>query len=183
MRTLLNKYILLVLVFILMFSSYSFADKYDQYFQKAVNLAREGNPSEGERILSTAISRNQRSVKLYLYRGKFKQKYTHNKLSAIADYNIIERLVSVPPIEMYWYRGMCYYDLKIYQQSIIDYSKAIRIKPSWGKMYYYRSKAYAKIGMTDRAINDLKKLVKYDPKYKKKAEILYNKILMGKHDF
>ena len=183
MRTLLSKYILLVLIFILMFSNSSFADKYDQCFQQAVKLAREGNSVEGERILSTAISRYQRIVKLYLYRGKFRQKYTHNKLAAIADYNIIERLSSVPPIETYWYRGMCYYDLKMYQQSVKDYSKAIRIKPKWGKIYYYRAKAYAKLGMIDRAVNDLKKLVKYNPKYKKKAEILYNKILMGNKDF
>ena len=178
-----GKLILLISIFVFIFTSNSVADKYDQYFQKAVKLAREGNPSEGERILSTAIARNQRSVKLYLYRGKFRQKYTHNKSLAITDYNIIERLSTVPPIEMYWYRGMCYYDLKMYHQSIKDYSRAIRIKPTWGKMYYYRSKAYAKIGMTNRAVNDLKKLVKYDPKYKKKAEILYNKILMGTHDF
>ncbi len=177
------KYTSIAFIFILFLSGNSFADNYDQTFVKAVGLARQGNPSAGERILTIAISRDPRSVKLYLYRGKFRQKYSNNKVLAISDYNIIEKMVAVPPIETYWYKGMCYYDLEFYQQAINDYSKAIRIKPSWGKIYYYRAKAYAKIGMINMAVNDLKKLVKYDKKYKDKARVLHAKFMSGDKNF
>lgn len=156
---------------------------FNKYWNEAVSLAKSNKVLEGEALLSAVILKNKNVPKLYLLRGKYRQKYSKNISGAISDYNILEKSTSSTPVETYWYRGMCYYEIKLYAQAVNDYSKAIRVNPAWGKMYLYRAKAYAKMNKVNESLRDLKMLVKYDPKYKKKAQDLYQKMIQGRSDF
>lgn len=156
---------------------------YDKYWDIAMRLQKQKRYKEADRVFSVAISKHPNVAKLYLMRGKFRQKYMSNYHDALIDYNIVKKLDAKSYVEVYWYGGMCWYHLGLYQQAITDYSNALRLKPRWGKLYLYRAKAYAKLGMIEKAKNDLKATVKYDPKYTQVARDLLKKFLAGRRDF
>ena len=178
-----NTIFILLFIFLLFIVDNSFADQYVKYYHQAVSLAKTGQVVEGERLLSNIIAKRRKIAELYMWRGRYKVKYTHKYSSAIIDFNISEKMLSSPRVEVYWFRADSYYNLRMYNQAIVDYTKAIRMQPKRAKMYYFRAKAYAKIGMVNEARNDLKNCVRWAPKYKPKAEALYMKILKGNLNF
>lgn len=156
---------------------------YDKYWDIAMKLQKQKRYKEADMVFSVAISKHPNVAKLYLMRGKFRQKSMRNHRDAISDYNIVIKIAPKSYPEAYWYRGACLYHFGLYEQAIRDYSNALRLNPRWGKLYLLRAKAYAKLGMIENARKDLKLAVKHSPVYTQRARDLMKKFLAGRRDF
>lgn len=60
----------------------------------------------------------------------------------------------------FFQRGLCFLDLKSFENAIDDFEKAITLDPANGKYYYYLSKAYEEIENQEKASKALKKSIK-----------------------
>ncbi len=81
---------------------------------------------------------------------------------------IIEDLNNFMPPErnntdIYFCRGIAYYNLGQYQRSIEDFDKAIQLKPNYARAYTKRGQAYEGLGQYQQAIEDFDKAIQVDP--------------------
>jgi tetratricopeptide (TPR) repeat protein len=65
----------------------------------------------------------------------------------------------------YWWRGEEYYSDEDYDQSIANYTEAIRLEPDYVKAYMSRGTAYEEKEDYDRAIADYTQAIRLDPNY------------------
>ena len=79
---------------------------------------------------------------------------------------LVENKEDHPGVErIYHNRGIMLFRLKLYQQAIEDYSKAITIHPEYSYAYNDRGAAYLEIKKYAQALNDFNKAIELNPKY------------------
>jgi len=83
---------------------------------------------------------------------------------AITDYNKAIKLDPNNP-EVYYLRGIVYYERKDYDRAIKDYNKAIKINPKVAMIYNNRGKAYEFKGDNKKAFEDYNKAIEIDSNY------------------
>lgn len=133
---------------------------------KAILLARQGNPDEAISMLTDLISRAPRSgqkSKLYDLRGlvHFLQKGEYDR--AISDFS--EAIRQNPKnADAFNNRGFACLEKGASAQAIADFSKAIDLGLDSMGLYVNRATAYSSIGEHDRAISDYNQAEKLDPK-------------------
>lgn len=66
----------------------------------------------------------------------------------------------------HYYRGLNYTIAKDYDSAIVEYSKAIELKPDYADAYLERGDAYRMKGNYDKAIADFNKAIELEPDYK-----------------
>jgi Flp pilus assembly protein TadD len=69
--------------------------------------------------------------------------------------------------EAYNNRGLAFYNLKLHQQAINDFSQAIRIKPQYAEAYNNRGNAYYALDQYQKAEADFNQSLQLNPKYAK----------------
>ena len=74
----------------------------------------------------------------------------------------------IPPYDAYYYLGLCYYKLKLYNEAIDSFKEAIRIDLTRDKAYVGRGLVYHEIELYPEAIDDFTAFAK------DKAQILAN---------
>ncbi|KAA9349057.1 tetratricopeptide repeat protein [Larkinella humicola] len=60
-------------------------------------------------------------------------------------------------------RGVAYYELKDYENALLDYEQAIQLKPDFYKPYYNRAKLKTARGETDAALKDYAEAIRRAP--------------------
>lgn len=67
----------------------------------------------------------------------------------------------------WWYGGRAKenYELRAYEEAILDFSRAIFIDPDVPEFYYYRGNSYAFSNQSTKALNDFKKALELNPDY------------------
>jgi len=83
--------------------------------------------------------------------------------------NYWDKAIAVNPghAEAYNNRGLAFYDLKLYQQAIEDFSQALRIRPQYAEALNNRGNAYYAMDQYEKAEADLNKSLQFKPKYSK----------------
>ncbi len=66
-------------------------------------------------------------------------------------------------LEIYYNRGVTYYESGDYDNAIVEFSKAIGINLRYSDAYYMRGNAYYKRGQYDQAISDYTKAIEINP--------------------
>jgi Flp pilus assembly protein TadD len=69
--------------------------------------------------------------------------------------------------EAYNNRGLAFYNLKLYQQAIEDFSQALRIKPQYAEALNNRGNAYYAMDQYEKAEADFNQSLQLKPKYSK----------------
>lgn len=64
-------------------------------------------------------------------------------------------------------RGICYYTQQVDNMAIMEFTKAIEVKPDYGEAYYYRALSENYSGKKEESCKDFKKAIDY--KYEKAA--------------
>ena len=84
--------------------------------------------------------------------------------TAIREYSLA---IDKDPNHPYAYinRGICYHNLKQYEQAIQDYDKAIGLNPNDADTYIARGNSYSNLKQYVRAIQDCDKAIELDPNY------------------
>jgi len=72
-----------------------------------------------------------------------------------------------PGLDAYAYfnSGVTYQKKSYHYKAILEFTKAIKIVPSYATAYYYRGNLYTYKGRYDKAISDYSKAIKIDPSY------------------
>jgi Tfp pilus assembly protein PilF len=83
--------------------------------------------------------------------------------------NYWDRAIAVNPkqAEAYNNRGLAFYNLKLYQQAIEDFSQALRLKPQYAEALSNRGNAYYAMDQYAKAETDLNQSLQLKPKYSK----------------
>ena len=83
--------------------------------------------------------------------------------------NYWDKTIAVNPkqAEAYNNRGLAFYDLKLYQQAIEDYSQALRIKPDYAEAFNNRGNAYYAMDQYEKAEEDFNQSLQFKPRYSK----------------
>jgi tetratricopeptide (TPR) repeat protein len=77
---------------------------------------------------------------------------------------ILSKTISENPSPTHYYlRGLSYFQLEKYQESIKDYSEAIRLEPNNPNLYFYRATSYDKLKQFPETESDLKKTISLNP--------------------
>jgi TolA-binding protein len=92
-------------------------------------------------------------------------KYTDpNKAKSYWD----RAIASSPKVaETYNNRGLAFYNLKLYQEAIKDFSQAIRMKPNYAEAFNNRGNAYYELDQYEKARADFDRSIRIKPKYSK----------------
>jgi hypothetical protein len=69
--------------------------------------------------------------------------------------------------ETYNNRGLAFYNLKLYQEAIKDFSQSIRMKPGYAEAFNNRGNAYYELDQYEKARADFDQSIKIKPKYSK----------------
>ncbi|MBH8562073.1 tetratricopeptide repeat protein [Nostoc sp. CENA67] len=92
---------------------------------------------------------------------------------AITNYNQALKL-NLHEIDIYYKRGLAYYQIGGYEAAIVDYSQAIKINIKDAKSYNQRGLAYYQLGNYEEAIADYTQAININPNvavvYKNRAE-------------
>jgi hypothetical protein len=80
-----------------------------------------------------------------------------------------DRAIATNPkvAEAYNNRGLAFYNLKLYQEAIKDFSQAIRMKPKYAEAFNNRGNAYYEIDQYEKARADFVRSLELKPKYSK----------------
>lgn len=80
-----------------------------------------------------------------------------------------DRAIAANPkmAEAYNNRGLAFYNLKLHQQAINDFSQAIRIKPKYAEAYNNRGNAYYALDQYQKAEADFNRSLQFKPRYAK----------------
>jgi hypothetical protein len=83
--------------------------------------------------------------------------------------NYWDKAIAVNPkhAEAYNNRGLAFYNLKLYQQAIEDFSQALRIKPQYAEALNNRGNAYYAVDQYEKAEADFNQSLRLKPKYSK----------------
>jgi TolA-binding protein len=83
--------------------------------------------------------------------------------------NYWDKAIAVNPkqAEAYNNRGLAFYDLKLYQQAIEDFSQALRIKPEYPEALNNRGNAYYAMDQYEKAEEDFNQSLQFKPNYSK----------------
>lgn len=107
-------------------------------FEKCIN---EGN------LTQASLARTYRNIGI-AYKGSKKYK------EAIAYYNKAIKLNTSDPWNDYVNRGNAWDELGDAKKALLDYSEALKLKPSYGEAYYNRGIMYEKQGLNSDAKSD-----------------------------
>lgn len=93
----------------------------------------------------------------YLYlQGNLKKEQT--------SVDILSNTIAENPNPTHYYlRGLAYFQLGKYKESVKDYSEAIQIDPNNANFYFYRASAYDKLKQFEETESDLKKTISLNP--------------------
>ena len=69
--------------------------------------------------------------------------------------------------ETYNNRGLAFYNLKLYQEAIKDFSQSIRMKPGYAEAFNNRGNVYYELDQYEKARADFDQSIKIKPKYSK----------------
>ena len=69
--------------------------------------------------------------------------------------------------EAYNNRGLAFYNLKLYQEAIKDFSQSIRMKPKYAEAYNNRGNAYYELDQYEKARADFDQSIQIKPRYSK----------------
>ncbi|TGL17040.1 tetratricopeptide repeat protein [Leptospira yanagawae] len=109
--------------------------------------------------LSTDLDKNlkMRFRLAYLYlQGNLKKEET--------SVGILSNTLQENPNPTHFYlRGLSYFQLGKYQESVKDYSQAIQMDPNNPNFYFYRASAYDKLKQFEETESDLKKTISLNP--------------------
>ena len=80
-----------------------------------------------------------------------------------------DRAIAANPkvAEAYNNRGLAFYNLKLYQEAIKDFSQAIRMKPKYAEAFNNRGNAYYELDQYEKAQVDFVRSLELKPKYSK----------------
>ena len=80
-----------------------------------------------------------------------------------------DRAIAANPkvAETYNNRGLAFYDLKLYQEAIKDFSQAIRMKPKYAEAFNNRGNVYYELDQYEKARIDFVRSLELKPKYSK----------------
>jgi len=80
-----------------------------------------------------------------------------------------DRAIAASPkvAEAYNNRGLAFYNLKLYQDAIKDFSQSIRMKPGYAEAFNNRGNAYYELDQYEKARADFDESIKIKPKYSK----------------
>jgi hypothetical protein len=80
-----------------------------------------------------------------------------------------DRAIATNPkvAEAYNNRGLAFYNLKLYQEAIKDFSQSIRMKPRYAEAFNNRGNAYYELDQYEKARADFDQSIMIKPKYSK----------------
>ena len=83
--------------------------------------------------------------------------------------NYWDRAIATNPKvpEIYNNRGLAFYNLKLYQEAIKDFSQSIRMKPGYAEALNNRGNAYYELDQYEKARADFDRSIQIKPKYSK----------------
>tara|TARA_A100000164_G_C21909517_1_gene774909 strand:- start:307 stop:1257 length:951 start_codon:yes stop_codon:yes gene_type:complete len=126
------------------------------------NLEIKENIS-AKNILTRSIEINQNNHLTFYYRGVANQRLLNYK-EAIDDFT--KSLAIKEYFKSYENIGIIYLSLKKYRNSVINISKAIKLKPNYSQLLYIRGWAYFYLEYWNKANIDFKNFIKRNPKDK-----------------
>ena len=111
----------------------------------------EGNMNEALRAFSSAIKKDSKFVKAYLFRAKvFEKKGVYEK--AIEDLSTAITLnKTINNAEVYQQRAGFYFQIKDYKNAVADFLKTIELNPKSSMIYNDLSRSYAALGNAKEA--------------------------------
>jgi hypothetical protein len=83
--------------------------------------------------------------------------------------NYWDRAIATNPkvAEAYNNRGLAFYNLKLYQEAIKDFSQSIRMKPGYAEAFNNRGNTYYELDQYEKARADFDQSIRIKPKYSK----------------
>jgi tetratricopeptide (TPR) repeat protein len=152
-----------------------------KYFNRAIShtmkakapIGSFGHLGRAWKDYNEAIRLNPRYMEAYVNRGIVKMRYG-NCRAAIADLDEAVRL-GRREAQVYYNRARGYICLigttlpsaevqPTYRRAILDYSRAIRLKPRYVRAYVSRGTAYRNMSKPQKALEDLNKAISMDPR-------------------
>jgi serine/threonine protein kinase/Tfp pilus assembly protein PilF len=111
------------------------------------------DPLPGETIDSPAVQAFQRGKRLY---------QDHQWAAAAAAFT--EAVQANPTSELYLLaRGHCYYELRHYDEALIDYDRVAKLYPTYAKPLFHRARVRARQGFLDAALIDVNHALQMEP--------------------
>jgi len=86
--------------------------------------------------------------------------------NSITLWNYVIETKSEKSAVAYYHRGIAYFDLKLLDPAIGDYTRAIRMKPDYYEAYNNRGVSYEEKGQPDLAIEDYSTSIRLHPHFK-----------------
>lgn len=128
-------------------------------FEDGMSEMKRENYSAAIRFFSKCIDENPKNLEALLQRGIAKSYLPGNIgsssiLDETNDFTLV--IISNPNCyEAYNGRGLAYWNLENYEMAILDYSKAIEIRPLVTKNYLDRADSYINLNQFSKALIDL----------------------------
>ena len=126
------------------------------------NLYIKPKPLNNLPVSNTVVSTNyERTANYYISLAR-KEFHKKNYYKAIDFLNqALETNPSNPDL-IYYYIGMCYFDLHQYEESIKSYDKAIELNPSDSSFYYMKALSYIDLKNYNEFKSNLEKAIKIE---------------------
>ena len=153
-------------------------DKYSSFFYRGLANHRLNNFSEAVNDFTKSLEIKD-NFKSYIGRGR-----AFNKLfdyeSALKDYNSAYKFFDTNNkikngSELFFNRGIAYYNFKKYKNSILDFSKSIKLGFDYFSVFQNRGFGYFNLKKWDNALLDYKEALKRNPD-KKNILICYEQL-------
>ena len=96
-----------------------------------------------------------------------KQKFNLSLYKDVIDIinNFLNDFKNCSDSEIYYIRGLANQELKLYENAIEDYDKAIKLNSNDEKMYYLRALSKLQLGLFEESIRDYNKFIEFNPNY------------------
>ncbi|MEO1655260.1 MAG: DnaJ domain-containing protein [Bacteroidota bacterium] len=98
--------------------------------------------------LRYAVASDPYQYEAYELRAEINSEELHNYFMAILDYNFIIKHVKDPKADIFFKKGLCYFKMYDFDESIIHLNSALSRDKTQGEYYYYLGLAQLKTGKT-----------------------------------
>ena len=138
----------------------AFRDRAYVYYQWMLADAPHNYEDDCERDFDEAVRLNPGDPLTYYFRGWTQSALFQNDSRAIEEFTMAISL-NFRKAELYYSRGYAYASAGSYEDSINDYSMAIRLDPGWDDAYEARAESYQNVGEDDKAAEDREKVEEF----------------------
>lgn len=139
----------------------SFSQTVKEYNHNGLVKAKEQDYKGAIEEYNKAIQLDSNNATVLYNRGISKAKLMDFR-GAISDYT--KSILISPQADTYFNRAISYYKSNLNQEAILDFDKALQLKPSINPgIYFERATAKFKIGKYEEAIKDFTKAIEVSP--------------------